>query len=260
MCTSRSRVRRPPTCITTSCSDGTKRATAARRTGRGGVRPTTTCRTRRLRHRCAEHPSCRSSAPCTPTAFVPDRTNRVASRRSCGSTCLRSRRRANRSTSRTRRSSPCRCCERSPRLCSAVSTSRVVVPRMAETIVRSARARGDEPEFFALLGSLATHANFTLAALHRRTHDGRAHDVYVHSKVMLVDDAWATVGSCNLRSFSLTGNTELNASVWDSTVVRRLRVDLLTEHLGFDVSALERSRRTARASSHRYLEGRHRHG
>ena len=104
----------------------------------------------------------------------------------------------------------------------------IVVPRTAETVVRRARARGEDSEFFTLLGSLDAHPNFTLATLRHR--EGVGHDVYVHSKLMLVDDAWATVGSCNLRTVSLTRNTELNASMWDPSVVRQLRIDLLTEH------------------------------
>lgn len=36
---------------------------------------------------------------------------------------------------------------------------------------------------------------------------------------MLVDDAWATIGSCNLHSSSLFGKIEMNASL-DPEVVR----------------------------------------
>jgi cardiolipin synthase A/B len=56
---------------------------------------------------------------------------------------------------------------------------------------------------------------------------------------MLIDDAWATIGSCNLHAFSLTGNTEMNASIWDPKVVRALRCELLTEHLGRDTSDID---------------------
>jgi phosphatidylserine/phosphatidylglycerophosphate/cardiolipin synthase-like enzyme len=56
---------------------------------------------------------------------------------------------------------------------------------------------------------------------------------------MLIDDAWATIGSCNLHSFSLYGNTEMNASFWDLMVVRALRRELLAEHLDKDTSHLD---------------------
>jgi cardiolipin synthase A/B len=61
---------------------------------------------------------------------------------------------------------------------------------------------------------------------------GRRRDVYVHGKIMLIDDKWATIGSCNLHSNSLSGHTEMNASIWDGAVVRPLRRALLAEHLG----------------------------
>ncbi len=48
---------------------------------------------------------------------------------------------------------------------------------------------------------------------------------------MLIDDAWATIGSCNLHEGSLIGHTEMNVSIWDPKVVRALRCELLAEHL-----------------------------
>jgi cardiolipin synthase A/B len=56
---------------------------------------------------------------------------------------------------------------------------------------------------------------------------------------MLVDDAWATIGSCNLHSNSLSGHTEMNASIWDAAVVQPLRCALLAEHLGLDTANLD---------------------
>lgn len=70
------------------------------------------------------------------------------------------------------------------------------------------------------------------------TQGGRS-NVYVHAKIMLIDDAWATIGSCNLHSNSLYGHTEMNASFWDAEVVRALRCALLTEHLGGDTAPLD---------------------
>jgi phosphatidylserine/phosphatidylglycerophosphate/cardiolipin synthase-like enzyme len=62
---------------------------------------------------------------------------------------------------------------------------------------------------------------------------------YVHAKLMLVDDVWATIGSCNLHANSLSGHSELNVSIWDRTVVRELRCALLAEHLGVDTGDLD---------------------
>jgi phosphatidylserine/phosphatidylglycerophosphate/cardiolipin synthase-like enzyme len=56
---------------------------------------------------------------------------------------------------------------------------------------------------------------------------------------MLVDDGWATIGSCNLHASSLTGNTEMNAAIWDPKVVRALRRELLAEHLDRDTTGID---------------------
>jgi cardiolipin synthase A/B len=56
---------------------------------------------------------------------------------------------------------------------------------------------------------------------------------------MLIDDAWATIGSCNLHANSLYGHSEMNASVWDSNAVKALRCQLFLEHLGQDTCHLD---------------------
>jgi phosphatidylserine/phosphatidylglycerophosphate/cardiolipin synthase-like enzyme len=56
---------------------------------------------------------------------------------------------------------------------------------------------------------------------------------------MIVDDVWATAGSCNLHRYSLYGNSELNIAFADAVAVRALRCELLAEHLGQDTSALD---------------------
>jgi len=76
---------------------------------------------------------------------------------------------------------------------------------------------------------------------------------------MLVDDEWASVGSCNLHRYSLFGNGELNAAFSDVRSVRAMRVALFQEHLGAyttevdDVEALCLIRRIARANRRRHL-------
>jgi phosphatidylserine/phosphatidylglycerophosphate/cardiolipin synthase-like enzyme len=56
---------------------------------------------------------------------------------------------------------------------------------------------------------------------------------------MLVDDAWATIGSTNVADRSFLGDTELNASFWHSETVRGLRRELLLEHLALDTGRLD---------------------
>src|ERR1043166_2030479 len=62
---------------------------------------------------------------------------------------------------------------------------------------------------------------------------------YIHSKLFLVDDRFLSVGSANMNNRSMGLDTELNVA-WEaesdeSSVIRsirRIRVDLLAEHLG----------------------------
>jgi phosphatidylserine/phosphatidylglycerophosphate/cardiolipin synthase-like enzyme len=61
--------------------------------------------------------------------------------------------------------------------------------------------------------------------------------VYVHAKVCVIDDWWATIGSDNFNRRSWTHDSELSAVVLDtsggdhSTYARRLRLTLGAEHL-----------------------------
>jgi phosphatidylserine/phosphatidylglycerophosphate/cardiolipin synthase-like enzyme len=58
--------------------------------------------------------------------------------------------------------------------------------------------------------------------------------VYVHAKVCVMDDVWASVGSDNFNRRSWTHDSELSAIVLDSEgeYARRLRLTLASEHLG----------------------------
>ena len=97
-----------------------------------------------------------------------------------------------------------------------------------------AKRNPDLKPFFDLVASLDRFENFTLAAIASERGPGAYHEIYVHAKIMLVDDAWATIGSTNVAERSFRGDTELNASLWHGDVVRELRRDLLAEHLGVD--------------------------
>lgn len=66
----------------------------------------------------------------------------------------------------------------------------------------------------------------------------RVKDVYVHSKIVLIDDEFAAIGSANFWDRSMDGtDTELTcALVETSNWVRDLRVKLMAEHFRVDVS------------------------
>ena len=84
-----------------------------------------------------------------------------------------------------------------------------------------------------------SYESFMLAGIAGIGADGRRKSVYVHAKLMLVDDAWATVGSCNLHRFSLFGNGEMNVAFSEPDTVRAFRCELLREHLGQDTCGMD---------------------
>lgn len=56
--------------------------------------------------------------------------------------------------------------------------------------------------------------------------------IYVHSKAMIVDDEWATVGSANANPRSFKVDTEANIAWYDPVGVRAFRLALWAELLG----------------------------
>jgi cardiolipin synthase A/B len=115
----------------------------------------------------------------------------------------------------------------------------LLVPADPENDVRAARRNAQRKPLFDGLAALGRHENFALAGIASLDARGRRSNIYVHSKIMLVDDAWATIGSCNLHAYSLSGNAEMNAAIWDPQVVRALRSQLLAEHLGQDTAGID---------------------
>jgi len=61
--------------------------------------------------------------------------------------------------------------------------------------------------------------------------------VYVHAKVCVIDDVWASVGSDNFNRRSWTHDSELSAAVVDPGYARALRCELGREHLEVDDDA-----------------------
>lgn len=94
-------------------------------------------------------------------------------------------------------------------------------------------------KFFGQVERLCQYENFTLVGIAGPNGQGRRSNIYIHAKIMLIDDSWATIGSCNLHSNSLYGHTEMNASFWDPSVVVSLRCKLLSEHLGQNTQKLD---------------------
>lgn len=104
----------------------------------------------------------------------------------------------------------------------------LLVPSVPEKYVFDARLDPAARPRFDGVEALAGHPNFLMAGLGPAT--------YVHAKAMVVDDSWATIGSCNLHAFSLNGHSEMNAAIWDPEVAETFRRRLFARHLGNDVS------------------------
>jgi cardiolipin synthase A/B len=99
--------------------------------------------------------------------------------------------------------------------------------------------RDQTPERKTLFAELGRYDHFTLAGIAGLDADGRRKPVYVHSKLMLIDEVWATVGSANLHHHSLFGNGELNVAICSPEAVRGFRVALFEEHLAMDTSGMD---------------------
>jgi cardiolipin synthase A/B len=97
----------------------------------------------------------------------------------------------------------------------------------------------ETPERRVIFAALGNYDHFTLAGIAGLGAHGLRKPVYVHSKLMLIDDIWATVGSANLHHYSLFGNAELNLAIYSPEAVRGFRIALFDEHLGVDTSGLD---------------------
>lgn len=73
------------------------------------------------------------------------------------------------------------------------------------------------------LGSSEENASLPGGVLYR--------PVYVHAKVMIVDDEWWTAGSANLNSRGMRTDAEINVASLDPATARALRLGLWAEHL-----------------------------
>jgi cardiolipin synthase len=96
----------------------------------------------------------------------------------------------------------------------------MLVPAIPEERVYAARQDPSRRALFEGLEALGRRPNFRLAGI----------PAYVHAKLMIVDESWATIGSCNLHRYSMGGHSEMNASIWDAAVARDLRETLRRKH------------------------------
>ncbi|MDH5676654.1 MAG: phosphatidylserine/phosphatidylglycerophosphate/cardiolipin synthase family protein [Myxococcales bacterium] len=113
-----------------------------------------------------------------------------------------------------------------------------VVPATPNEGMGRARDNAKSKPFFESLAALGRHDGFALVGISTRRATGQYQDIYVHSKLTLIDDQWCTIGSANVLNRSFYGDTELNASIWHADTVRTLRCALVHEHTGEDTAHL----------------------
>jgi len=89
-----------------------------------------------------------------------------------------------------------------------------------------------EQPFLHSLPRLQQYRNFTLVGLLLERPSG-LHSLYVHSKLLVVDDEFLTAGSANMVHLSFDcDHTEVNAAVWSADVAQEMRERLFSEHMG----------------------------
>ena len=109
-------------------------------------------------------------------------------------------------------------------------------PAEPEEQIRQSRRNPKAEAFYKRVGELGDHPNFVLAGI---ASPRTGEPVYVHDKIMVVDDEFATIGSCNIATQSFFNDTELNAAIWDEDFARAFRSALFAEHLAADTSRME---------------------
>lgn len=119
----------------------------------------------------------------------------------------------------------------------------LIVPKRLHTLVEDISLSVIQAKMLRSLTEIAARYDrkfgvyFTAAALKA---GGPEKATYIHSKVLLVDDRFLSVGSANITNRSMGMDTELNLS-WEANEpgqrelvrsIRRLRANLLAEHTG----------------------------
>jgi hypothetical protein len=121
----------------------------------------------------------------------------------------------------------------------------IVCPRELHSFTERMAMQDAQDAMFRDVIAAAAEGGHDLGIYHvmSRSEDRQGGDktTYIHSKVMIVDDRFVTVGSANLNNRSLGLDTELNVS-WEvldaqrdralARAIRRARVTLLAEHAG----------------------------
>lgn len=118
----------------------------------------------------------------------------------------------------------------------------IMLPRTPQALVEEIAVGTSQAEMLRSLRDTAAATGHSLGVYYTAAtgEEGREIPVYIHSKLLLVDDRFLTIGSANATNRSMGLDTELNiaweaAHRWQQRLIRslrRLRADLLAEHTG----------------------------
>jgi phosphatidylserine/phosphatidylglycerophosphate/cardiolipin synthase-like enzyme len=122
----------------------------------------------------------------------------------------------------------------------------IILPKRAEKIIEDLALGGGQSTLLRSLQQVARQTGHALGIYYTTATDdeGRERTTYIHSKLLLIDDRFLSVGSANTTNRSLGFDSELNLS-WEVTAwqqralaraIRTVRVSLLAEHTGLSGS------------------------
>jgi phosphatidylserine/phosphatidylglycerophosphate/cardiolipin synthase-like enzyme len=124
----------------------------------------------------------------------------------------------------------------------------MMLPKRAEALTEDLALGFAQAKLLRALHETARRTGHKLGVYYTaaRGADGREKPTYIHSKLLLVDDCFLSVGSANTTNRSMGFDTELNVS-WEASAarddalrqsIRRVRVSLLAEHCGLPESTV----------------------
>lgn len=124
----------------------------------------------------------------------------------------------------------------------------IVLPKKERTFVENIYVGIAQARLLRSLKRVARRRGHSVAIYYpvARSEDGRETPVFIHSKIMIVDDSFITIGSANANNRSMGLDTELNVS-WEAgpnsrdglaDSIKRVRVELISEHLGIAPQSL----------------------
>lgn len=103
--------------------------------------------------------------------------------------------------------------------------------RVPQVHRQQTKLKADAPVRPSDLAGLKVHV-CTLVTDTRKPTQNASRPIYVHSKLLVVDDAFFTIGSANINARSMESDSELNIASDDSAIARQWRERLFALHTG----------------------------